>query len=404
MGVPPYGREEEKILKREQRRQFGLSVFFPLLVLVIGAADARANGWRNPPEGAASLGKTGAKFALTDDPTAMTHNPANMVNVGPFSVLTSLMVINSETDFVGPRGRKGKTKDGWKYLGSSYAGAASEDGRLGYGIAITTPYGQSTQWSDDGPFAFAAPQFAQIRMIAVSPTVASKLNDWVDIGLGVNLYRSDISLRQLYAWSELTGDPLTPPGNAILKADGSSVGASVGMTLHVADDQRVAITYRSESTVTYEGDADFKNFPATLPSPVNQIASPSSRFATEITFPNILGFGYGIEFGGGLQFGVDVEWIEFSSFETLPLDVGSNQPLLPSSGIPQELGRYVDFWMRRRLGHFRYVQPACRLCVFGKPRSIRNTCSNIARYGSSSGFRRIWHEKKSAPNRCSLCN
>jgi len=311
------------------------------LVIPLTGFDAWANGFRNPPEGAAALGKAGGKIAFSDDASAITHNPANLVNVGELTLLQSVVLPYANWEFTGLDGRTGESKDDWKLLGSGHVAASSEDGKFGYGIALTAPYGQSSQWSDNGPFAFVAPQFAQLRTIAVNPTMAAKVSDWLDIGAGVNIYRSDISLRQLYPWSVVTGDPTSQPGNVILKGDGLGVGASIGMTVHVPGNQRVALTYRSESTISYEGRAELKNFPGNLPFPVNQIASPTSRFATEITFPNIVGLGYGIALHESVQFGIDIEWIEFSSFESLPLDIGNNQPLLPNSTIPQN---WNDTW------------------------------------------------------------
>ena len=197
------------------------------LVLSIPGVDAWANGFRNAPDGAAALGRTGAKIAYMDDASALSHNPANLVNVGAPQVLQSVVLPYSDWTFTGPRGRTGESKDDWKLLGSAHAAGSNEDGTLGYGVSFTAPYGQSSQWSDNGPFAFAAPQFAQLRTIAISPTIATKVSDWLDFGLGVNIYRSDISLRQLYPWSAVTGDPSSVPGNVILKGDGTSVGASL---------------------------------------------------------------------------------------------------------------------------------------------------------------------------------
>jgi long-chain fatty acid transport protein len=55
----------------------------------------------------------------------------------------------------------------------------------------------------------------------------------------------------------------------------------------------------------------------------------------------MIGLGYGIRLLETLQLGVDVEWINFSQFEQLPLDIGSNNALLPARTIPEQ---WNDSW------------------------------------------------------------
>jgi hypothetical protein len=42
-------------------------------------------------------------------------------------------------------------------------------------LAITTPYGQSTEWPKTSPLTYAAPDFAELITIDYAPTVATKL-------------------------------------------------------------------------------------------------------------------------------------------------------------------------------------------------------------------------------------
>ena len=59
-------------------------------------------------------------------------------------------------------------------------------------------------------------------------------------------------------------------------------------------------------------------------------ATKESDFGSEIEFPGIFGFGYGIELTDTIRLESNVEWVEFSRFERLPLDAGSNSPFFPS--------------------------------------------------------------------------
>ena len=56
-----------------------------------------------------------------------------------------------------------------------------------------------------------------------------------------------------------------------------------------------------------------------------------SDFHSGIDFPTIIGLGYGLQLTETIRVGTDLEWIEFSRFDDLPLDVENPAPGLPSS-------------------------------------------------------------------------
>ena len=49
------------------------------LVTGFGIQSAWAEGFRNPPEGGASMGRVGGNIALDEDASAVSRNPANLV-------------------------------------------------------------------------------------------------------------------------------------------------------------------------------------------------------------------------------------------------------------------------------------------------------------------------------------
>jgi len=133
-------------------------------------------------------------------------------------------------------------------------------------------------------------------------------------------------------WSELTLKQFFPPfpGFGIpenpVKAQGDGMGVSgnIGITWNITDKQRVAATYRAPFDIEYEGDLEFENNPQ-LPG-----ASQKSDFESEIDFPGIFGFGYGIELTDAIRLESNVEWIQFSRFERLPLNAGANSGFFPT--------------------------------------------------------------------------
>ena len=63
------------------------SVFLrAMMVIFFGAASfARADGFRNPPDGATALGRIGGTYVQIDDATAASRNPANLTDLTVWS-------------------------------------------------------------------------------------------------------------------------------------------------------------------------------------------------------------------------------------------------------------------------------------------------------------------------------
>lgn len=313
-----------------------------LCVLLVLALPARvwANGFRNPPESAAATGQGGGKVTLIESAAAVSHNPANLAGLEEREVLGTYTLLRGEAEYRDLLGqRRGKTQDNWKQMGNAYV-AGPLDERVALGFGLTTPYGQNVEWDENGPFQFVAPHFAEIRMLGFNPAFGYQATERFRLGAAVNVYYSDLTLRQKYPWGAVTGVPATPPGVATFEADGSAVGATLGMACQLSDRQSVGFTYRSQATMDYEGDFRVSNVPP-LPSPLNLAIRPRTDFETEITFPNILSAGYGVELTETVTFGADVEWLEFSSYDQFPIDIGSNNVLLPNRSVPQN---WDDTW------------------------------------------------------------
>ena len=52
-----------------------------LLLIPALTVQSMAEGFKNPPEGAAALGRAGGRIAIADDAAAVSHNPANLVDL-----------------------------------------------------------------------------------------------------------------------------------------------------------------------------------------------------------------------------------------------------------------------------------------------------------------------------------
>ncbi|HEY8240806.1 MAG TPA: outer membrane protein transport protein, partial [Kiritimatiellia bacterium] len=306
-----------------------------LVALVVGPGAARADGFRNPPEGEWALGRIGGKVAQIDDASAVSHNPANLADLERSSFIASLTLGYSKKEYESPTGVEADSKDPWGYLPNLYAAWPIESKKVVAGIGLTTPFGRSTTYEKDSYFRYTAPYFAELRGINLNPTLAMRVKDNLTAGVGVDILYSDLDLRQFYPWSAATGNPAAPDGVTKFDADGVGLGGNAGVTWEFHERQRVAVTYRMPIHVYYEGDFEVSDIPAGVP------ADPRSSFETDIEFPAVLAFGYGVELNDEVRVEADVEWVQHSLFSSLPLDVANNQALLPADELE---ANWEDTW------------------------------------------------------------
>jgi long-chain fatty acid transport protein len=212
---------------------------------------------------------------------------------------------------------------------------------------------------------YQTPHFAELQTININPTVSFKLGDKLTLGLGLDVMWSSLTLKQFYPWLVFPNSTgAEPDGNIKADGDGWAVGGNVGLTWSITEHQRIAVTYRSPMTVDYKGDFEIDNI---TPTAAFLGATAHSDFGTKIGFPSVVSVGYGIELTDKIRLETDVEWVEFSRFKSLDLNVGNNAFLLPSSKIPQNwkdtftvgIGgdwRFADHWVVRA-GYQFYQSP-----------------------------------------------
>lgn len=324
--------------KRFRPKLHRLSLGLPALAAastLLPGLDLRAEGFRNPPPGAAALGRSGARTAQVDDPSAAFHNPANLPLNGGFAVQASPTIVYIKANYEDGAGNTARTSEPWKMLPNLFAVAPLIEDKLYAGLAVTTPYGLSNEWEQSGAFGpggtlrYAAPHHAEMVTVNTSPTLAWKINEHLSIGGGLNAYWSELTLKQFYPWA-----PWGAPGEAELKAkgDGWAYGGIAAATWNFNERHTVAATYRSGPTIDYSGDFRLSNV---APAAAGAGVTGSSPFGSEVALPDIVGVGYGWNICETVRVGADFEWLRFSNFQELPINIANNAILLPSSAIPQ---------------------------------------------------------------------
>ena len=300
---------------------------------------AVADGFRNPPDTASTLGRIGGRIAQVDDAAAAFYNPANMVDLARPSVMVSALVGYNHADYSSAWGGATDTEDPWKALPSLYVVWPGGDGQYSLGFAANLPFGRSTEWDKAGYFRYSTPYYAELSVYEFSPSFACDLGGGVSLGVGLDIYYSSLDFRQVVPWSLALGIP-APDGEMKAAGNGTGFGVNAGLTWRMTSSQRVALTYRSPFDIQYDGDLTIEDIPA---GAAGMVAS-TSDFETKFKFPTIVGLGYGVQLTKTVRVEADVEWLQFSRFDSLDVDAGVNNALLASAGLSTMRQNWDDTW------------------------------------------------------------
>ncbi|MEN7973242.1 MAG: outer membrane protein transport protein [Verrucomicrobiota bacterium] len=283
------------------------------IILIFGALvhGAYADGYRNPPPTAEGIAKSGANMAFVDDASAISYNPANLSLQTNKSFVVGAAIAQLQTKYTHPILGGYESDDPWQPLPSVYFSTPLGDQGTAVGIGISTPYGQGLAWnasdfssfipSPPPPTAGPVPYEASMALINFNPTVSTMLGDKVALGVGLDIMYSAVELKALI--------PNAPPLDSKGEGDGWGFGSNIGLTWLPTERQRVAFTYRSKVDIDYKGDFTVEG-------------ADYGAFGTTINLPNSIGLGYGVQVSESIQIEALIEWLEWSSNKTQPLDAG----------------------------------------------------------------------------------
>lgn len=278
------------------------SFFLWALILLGGLEYSFSQGFRNPPEGAASISQAGAFIAQCDDASAITHNPAGLVNVEGQQILTGNTFLLPVTSYKSAAFSSDKEFIPGYLPYFYYSGdLGTQDLRLG--IGISSPYGQTIEWSYDSVrhWNYEVPYYSSMRMANFSPVIAYRITPEFSAGAGLNIYRSQLELNSIRAFP-----PPFPPGEVKekIKADGTAVGGTLGL-LYRKEGYSLGLRYKSGFNISHRGTYKIPGL------------SISEKASIGIEFPCIIGAGIAIHPNPDFKVEFDAEWYGYSSLENI---------------------------------------------------------------------------------------
>ena len=325
-------------------------------VSVAAASSAYSAGFALNDHSATASGKALAGVAASnEDISASFWNPALFVNAkettvyvsGAYVMPSMDVTVNSASDarpsaLGGPQdiSSDGATQDSVNntLVPSIYFAKPITDKTI-VGIALNAPFGLSGDYGQDWAGRFHATETA-IQDIALSFSLAHRLNDWVSTGVSLQIHKADVVLESAVGYS---GNE----GSGRIEADDIAYGYALGLALEPIKGTRIGLGYRSEVDFDFEGDVKYSNVTginAVLASAGYQLIN--ADVSDSITFPSVLTLSLeqdltpklklgltAIRTGWGVMDGINIDFESPSNQPNSKLTFGFEDQWMYSAGL-----------------------------------------------------------------------
>jgi long-chain fatty acid transport protein len=314
------------------------------------ATQAGASGFAIFEQGAKGMGFGGA-FTAQSDPSSIFHNAAGIAFLKGKHLHLGGTLIGPRADFAGADPFPGSAVVESGDVGilpvpvGDLTWQVSELMVLGVGVHV--PFGLETRWKNPESYSgrFISKE-AKLRGFSINPTIAYKLADRFAIGAGLDVRFAKVALERNVAAINPFTQVVTDIASVRLESGyENGFGFNLGVLAKPNDAISVGFSYRHKVKVDFGGSADFTRIPtgnAQLDVLAARALPPAETpVATEIEFPAIASLGLAWSSGDWTIEG-DVNWYQWSTFDTLPLSFSEFPDL---SGTIVEA--YDDAWQFR---------------------------------------------------------
>ena len=306
-----------------------------VLLLSLSPTIAGAAGFLIFEEGAKALAMGGAFTAQADDPSAVFYNPAGLCALEGTQLYLGGTAIVTNTDFAGIDPDPGygvleKTKTQLFTPVAMYVTHQIND-NVTAGLGVFNLFGLGREWDDPDTFSGRHISYdVDLRTYYFNPTLSWKMNDMFSIGVGAQLVYSDVELKRYQLMWDPDGGGFVNVARIELNGDNTiDAGFNAGI-LYRHEKVSIGVTYRSSVKVDYEGDGVFTQVPSgnsALDAVVASVLPPNQGMATTIEMPPLVSVGIAFNTIEKVTFEVDLNWVGWSTFDTLPFDFKENDAL-----------------------------------------------------------------------------
>jgi len=300
---------------------------FTVLLLLTGLwFSVAAGGYQVGLHGHKQIGMGLVGTSLTFDASSMFYNPGGLAFMPPkFSFAAGISGITAYTAFrkQSPSLTTALTDNP---LGTPFYfyGAMKISERVSAGLAINTPFGNGLSWGKNWEGRYLI-QDISLKAIFYQPTLSFKINDQLAIGAGFVYATGDFEINKALPVFDANGE-----GSVNLKGSTSNFGFNAGILYRPIKGLSLGIDYRS--SVDMEAD-DVK---ATFDVPLSlQGNFPNTTVTTTLPLPANLDFGVSYNFSEKFLLAMSLNYVFWSSYDSLIFDFADNTASLADSRNPR---------------------------------------------------------------------
>lgn len=300
-----------------------------VLFLVAFANISFAGGFQTGTQNARAMGMGHAFVGMASDASAIYFNPAGLANLSGMNFLAGTTIIMPTMKFTGPAGPLSRETDAVKrtFTPINFYGTYSMGNGFSFGVGVFNPFGLGSEW----PATWIGKSLAvetELRTFYINPTVAYKVNDMFQIGVGFNYIISNVLFYQVI---DIPSIPLAPgvalpaaPNVGVnLEGDGKAAYTfNVGLLFKPMKDLSFGASYRHKAEITFNGDLAFSNLPAKPPGfPVGHSdLFPNGPGVAKLTMPYDFRFGISYDAMSNLTLNADFQFVGWQSYKELAVD------------------------------------------------------------------------------------
>ena len=323
--------------------------FCSLIVLIIFflilPAEVFGHGFANYVHGAKSAAMGGAFTALADDPTAIFHNPAGILQLKGTHFTVGFTTFLSDSNF---------KSAGTSGIADTYTGQITDmedktwivpnifmthkiNDSFAVGIGGFSSFGMVSEWPDDweGRFVVGAVK-SELKTYTINPVVAFKPGKQLSIAFGVVAQHLSFDLENK-KWIDLRpiGIPLAPfELNSKLDGDDWGWGWNASLLFKVTNNLNIGVSYRSEVSHS------IKNIDVKFDPDISLIDLHNTGATSKFKTPAMLFLGTAWN-SGDWTLTFDADWTQWSTYDNLSLHFDS--PIGGSSGMEVDRN-WRDSW------------------------------------------------------------
>lgn len=328
---------------------------FRLDVFAVGSG-----GIANEVTSAEDLANLTAIVGSKTDPTIGYHNPASITDQGKYNASLGVSYFNFSAKRSGSNGTSDTMNTENIFVPNFGAVYGFGGGKWAAGLAVVSPYGLSTEWSDSSNVRYVATK-STLEMYDATPSIAYRFSDKASVGVGADYFSTfNADLEHKVPVDVLNAGLLSPTSgspdaNAKLSGDGNAWGYHAGVIFHLTPSHTFGLAYHSEVKTKIEGDLEITGLSGASASPFGFGGQNFKTHArTDLFYPQNVQFGYKYSQGDKWEAGFNLAWYDWSSNKQLEIvlpDATPTQRALAGNPIPLH---WRDVWSGTIGGFYRF--------------------------------------------------